>query len=245
MASSSSTNKTTLNPTINVNFELGKGVIAFNNGVAVLEHKNPLYLSMLSFLKSCCVSTALTKPPSTYYLEYLREFWYTAEVDTTLNSITFSLSSSSQPKYSKPFTTSKSQGIVDETQHAEVLVATANTIQSLDSSKSVEEVANRPQTATIKKVTVLNLGAMQAATLKTSLRESGEDHGHPRPNREYMSTLNLSKYYVHLKSATRNDATRFRPCHTPKRGLDGIRVQRCDVIAYIEQDQVNDHYMNV
>nr|GEW35357.1 hypothetical protein [Tanacetum cinerariifolium] len=97
MASSSLTNQTTLNPASNVTFELGKGVIAFNNGVAVLEHKNPLYLSMLSFMKSCCVSTALTKAPSAYYLEYIREFWYAAEVNTTLNSITFSLFCSPKP----------------------------------------------------------------------------------------------------------------------------------------------------
>ncbi|GJV26007.1 retrovirus-related pol polyprotein from transposon TNT 1-94 [Tanacetum coccineum] len=31
-------------------------------------------------------------------------------------------------------------------------------------------------------------------------------------------------------------------CHTPKWGLDGIRVRRRDVITYTAQDQVNDHY---
>nr|GEU52941.1 hypothetical protein [Tanacetum cinerariifolium] len=41
--------------------------------------------------------------------------------------------------------------------------------------------------------------------------------------------------------ATKNVET----CHTPKRGLDGMSVQRRDVIAYIAQDQVNDHYMDV
>ncbi|GJR31953.1 hypothetical protein Tco_1108185 [Tanacetum coccineum] len=30
-------------------------------------------------------------------------------------------------------------------------------------------------------------------------------------------------------------------CHTPKRGLDGIRVRRRDVIIYITQDTKNDH----
>ncbi|GKE46967.1 retrovirus-related pol polyprotein from transposon TNT 1-94, partial [Tanacetum coccineum] len=30
-------------------------------------------------------------------------------------------------------------------------------------------------------------------------------------------------------------------CHIPKRGLDGIRVRRRDVITYTAQDQVNDH----
>ncbi|GJV16526.1 putative ribonuclease H-like domain-containing protein [Tanacetum coccineum] len=33
-------------------------------------------------------------------------------------------------------------------------------------------------------------------------------------------------------------------CHTLKRGLDGIRVRRRDAIAYIAQDEVNDHYMD-
>nr|GFA58263.1 hypothetical protein [Tanacetum cinerariifolium] len=35
-----------------------------------------------------------------------------------------------------------------------------------------------------------------------------------------------------------------RVCHTPKRGLDGIRVLRHDVVAYIAQDQENDLYMD-
>nr|GFC01218.1 hypothetical protein [Tanacetum cinerariifolium] len=34
-------------------------------------------------------------------------------------------------------------------------------------------------------------------------------------------------------------------CHTPKQGLDRIRVWRRDVIAYIARDQLKDHYMDV
>ncbi|GKA99328.1 hypothetical protein Tco_0827265 [Tanacetum coccineum] len=98
MTSESSTPTTTHITTVsNVNFECGKGVVSFNNDIALLEHTNPLYHLMLSFLKNSCVSTALTKQPSTYYLEYLREFWYSAEVDTSSNTITFTLSCSLKP----------------------------------------------------------------------------------------------------------------------------------------------------
>ncbi|GJS76118.1 retrovirus-related pol polyprotein from transposon TNT 1-94 [Tanacetum coccineum] len=73
-----------------------KCIIAFNNGVALFEHTNDVYLPMLSFMKNCCVSTAFIKQPSAYYYEYLREFWYSAEVDVT-NTITFTLSNFDKP----------------------------------------------------------------------------------------------------------------------------------------------------
>ncbi|GKB33741.1 hypothetical protein Tco_0873142 [Tanacetum coccineum] len=47
-------------------------------------------------MKNCCVSTAFIKQPSAYYYEYLREFWYSAEVDVT-NTITFTLSNFDKP----------------------------------------------------------------------------------------------------------------------------------------------------
>ncbi|GJX64780.1 hypothetical protein Tco_0299123 [Tanacetum coccineum] len=47
-------------------------------------------------MSKCCVSNALTKQPSTYYYEYHREFWYSAEVDTTY-TITFNLSCFDKP----------------------------------------------------------------------------------------------------------------------------------------------------
>ncbi|GJV83503.1 retrovirus-related pol polyprotein from transposon TNT 1-94 [Tanacetum coccineum] len=51
----------------------------------VLYDKGPYFKSY--------VSTSLTKQPSAYYSKYLWEFWYTAEADTTMNTITFTLSS--------------------------------------------------------------------------------------------------------------------------------------------------------
>ncbi|GJS92432.1 hypothetical protein Tco_0799400 [Tanacetum coccineum] len=49
------------------------------------------------FIKNSCVSIALTKQPSTYYSKYLREFWYTTEAYSTINTITFTLSSFDKP----------------------------------------------------------------------------------------------------------------------------------------------------
>ncbi|GJX94791.1 retrovirus-related pol polyprotein from transposon TNT 1-94 [Tanacetum coccineum] len=66
--------------------------IAYNNAVALLEHHEPLFQPMLSFLSNCSIHTALTKEPSTMYVEYLKEFWYTAEVDDATKDISFSLS---------------------------------------------------------------------------------------------------------------------------------------------------------
>ncbi|GKC23696.1 hypothetical protein Tco_1025846 [Tanacetum coccineum] len=47
--------------------------------------------------QNVCISAALTKQPSAYYPKYLWEFWYTAEADTTTNSITFTLSNFDKP----------------------------------------------------------------------------------------------------------------------------------------------------
>ncbi|GJX98739.1 hypothetical protein Tco_0355758 [Tanacetum coccineum] len=65
-----------ITPTTNVNFECEDGIIAFNNGIALLESKIPLYQPMLQFLSNCCISTALTKQPSAYYSKYLRGILY-------------------------------------------------------------------------------------------------------------------------------------------------------------------------
>ncbi|GKB95981.1 hypothetical protein Tco_0982118 [Tanacetum coccineum] len=73
------------------------GNISYNNAVALLEHPNVLYHPMLSFLSNCCIAIALTIQPSTIYAEYLREFWYTAEVDDATKTITFSLSNFDKP----------------------------------------------------------------------------------------------------------------------------------------------------
>ncbi|GJS69564.1 retrovirus-related pol polyprotein from transposon TNT 1-94 [Tanacetum coccineum] len=69
----------------------------FNNGIALLESKNTAYHPMLQFLSKSYISAALTKQPSAYYSKYLWEFWYTAEADSTTNSITFTLSNFDKP----------------------------------------------------------------------------------------------------------------------------------------------------
>ncbi|GKD17173.1 hypothetical protein Tco_1206331 [Tanacetum coccineum] len=96
MASESLTTKH-VTPVLNVTFECEKGDIAFNNDIALLEHKNPLYKPMLKFLSNCCVCNALTKQPLGYYLEYLRELWYSDEVDAATNTTTFTLPCSEKP----------------------------------------------------------------------------------------------------------------------------------------------------
>ncbi|GKA95242.1 hypothetical protein Tco_0817280 [Tanacetum coccineum] len=90
--STSSQQSQQLPPSSNVNFKCEDGIIAFNNAVALLEHPNELYRPMLSFLLNCCISKALTLQPSAIYVEYLKEFWYTTEVDEATKTITFSLS---------------------------------------------------------------------------------------------------------------------------------------------------------
>nr|GEV62161.1 uncharacterized mitochondrial protein AtMg00810-like [Tanacetum cinerariifolium] len=54
-------------------------------------------LVVMSPAQADCVSTALTKQPSAYYSKYLREFWYTAEVESATNTITFTLSNFDKP----------------------------------------------------------------------------------------------------------------------------------------------------
>nr|GEX09770.1 hypothetical protein CTI12_AA475510 [Tanacetum cinerariifolium] len=94
---SSTTTYVTLEP--NVAFQCEKGIIDFNNEITLLENKNLLYQTMLKFLSNCCESTALTKQPLAYYLEYLRELWYFAKVDAASNTIIFTLSCSKKPLY--------------------------------------------------------------------------------------------------------------------------------------------------
>ncbi|GKA30880.1 hypothetical protein Tco_0717185 [Tanacetum coccineum] len=86
-----------LTPSSKVNFKCEEGIIACNNAVALLEQPNVLYHPMLRFLSNCSISTTLTRQPSATYVEYLKEFWYTAEVDEETKTITFSLSSVEEP----------------------------------------------------------------------------------------------------------------------------------------------------
>nr|GEY21879.1 uncharacterized mitochondrial protein AtMg00810-like [Tanacetum cinerariifolium] len=75
-----------------VKFRCEEGIIAFNNAIALLEHPNELYRPMLSFLSNCRINKALTLQPSAMYVEYVKEFWCTAEVEKETNTITFLLS---------------------------------------------------------------------------------------------------------------------------------------------------------
>ncbi|GJT73268.1 hypothetical protein Tco_1032554 [Tanacetum coccineum] len=114
-----------------------------------------------------------------------------------------------QAKYSKVVKKTYSKKPVAETQLAKVFVEISDSTHSLEASISTKEVEHLPEADAIEKVTILNLGAMQATTLKTSLGESSEDPCHPRPNRESLSTFNFSKFSVHPKSAPRNNAHGF------------------------------------
>nr|GEW05428.1 hypothetical protein [Tanacetum cinerariifolium] len=67
-------------------------IIAFNNVVALLEHPNEVYRPMLSFHSNCCINKDLTLQPFTMCVEYLKEFWYTTEVEEDTKTITFLLS---------------------------------------------------------------------------------------------------------------------------------------------------------
>nr|GEW02130.1 hypothetical protein [Tanacetum cinerariifolium] len=90
--SSSQQNKQNPQPLIapsNVQFDYEDVNIAFNNSIALLESKIPLYKDMLLFLSNNCISKALTIQPSAIYTKYLREFWYITKVAD--DTITFSL----------------------------------------------------------------------------------------------------------------------------------------------------------
>ncbi|GJT80723.1 hypothetical protein Tco_1055065 [Tanacetum coccineum] len=81
-----------LPPSSKVNFKCKDDIIAFNNAIALLEHPNKLYHLMLSFLSNYCIFKDLTLQPSVMYVEYLKEFWYTSEVEEETKTITFLLS---------------------------------------------------------------------------------------------------------------------------------------------------------
>nr|GEU91765.1 leucine-rich repeat protein [Tanacetum cinerariifolium] len=95
--STSSQQSFQLSPSSKVNFKCEDGIIAFNNAVTLIEHTNDLYHPMLSFLSNCCIGTALTIQPSAIYVQYLKEFWYTAKVYEATKTITFLLSSYEKP----------------------------------------------------------------------------------------------------------------------------------------------------
>ncbi|GKC86894.1 hypothetical protein Tco_1147543 [Tanacetum coccineum] len=90
--STSSQQSQQLIPSSKVNFRCTDSIIAFNNVVALLEHSNESYRPILSFLSNYCINKALTLQPLAMYMEYLKEFWYTAEVEEETKTITILLS---------------------------------------------------------------------------------------------------------------------------------------------------------
>ncbi|GKC45142.1 hypothetical protein Tco_1062864, partial [Tanacetum coccineum] len=72
--------------------ECTESIIGFNNAVALLEHSNGSFRPMLSFLFNYCINKALTLKPTAMYVEYLKEFWYTTEVEEETKTIIFLLS---------------------------------------------------------------------------------------------------------------------------------------------------------
>ncbi|GJX47461.1 retrovirus-related pol polyprotein from transposon TNT 1-94 [Tanacetum coccineum] len=67
-----------------------KVLILCDNTSAIVIFNNPV---LHSRTKHIDISNALTIQPSAIYVEYLKEFWYTAEVDEATKTITFLLSS--------------------------------------------------------------------------------------------------------------------------------------------------------
>ncbi|GKC17881.1 hypothetical protein Tco_1014663 [Tanacetum coccineum] len=91
-STSSGTPRCLLTPSSKVKFQYHESNIAYNNAVAFREHHEPLFQPMLNFLSNYSICTTLTKEPLAMYVKYLKDFWYTAEVDDTTKDILFSLS---------------------------------------------------------------------------------------------------------------------------------------------------------
>ncbi|GKB88973.1 hypothetical protein Tco_0961245 [Tanacetum coccineum] len=91
-STSSGTPRCLLTPSSKVKFQHHESNITYNNDVALLEHRETLFQPMLSFLSNYSICTALTKEPLAMYVEYLKDFWYTAKVDDITKDISFSLS---------------------------------------------------------------------------------------------------------------------------------------------------------
>ncbi|GJR23526.1 retrovirus-related pol polyprotein from transposon TNT 1-94 [Tanacetum coccineum] len=66
-----------------------------DNTSAIAISNNPVLHSRTKHIDISCISKALVIQPSTLYTKYLREFWYTAEVED--NTITFSLLNVKKP----------------------------------------------------------------------------------------------------------------------------------------------------
>ncbi|GJW66900.1 hypothetical protein Tco_0121324 [Tanacetum coccineum] len=104
---------------------------------------------------------------------------------------------------------SKSKNTVTGTQHVEEPVATADTTHILDASESAEELRNQPSTIVTEKVTILNLKGIARNHSQTSLGESGEDKGDPRPDRESEPTHSYPIFSEYSESALGSDTLMF------------------------------------
>ncbi|GJW42612.1 retrovirus-related pol polyprotein from transposon TNT 1-94, partial [Tanacetum coccineum] len=62
-----------------------------DNTSAIAISNNPVLHSRIKHI-DISICTALTKEPSTMYIEYLKDFWYTVEVDDATKDISFSIS---------------------------------------------------------------------------------------------------------------------------------------------------------
>ncbi|GJU90101.1 hypothetical protein Tco_1302524 [Tanacetum coccineum] len=89
---STSSQQSQIIPSSKVNFRCTDSIIGFNNVVTLLEHSNESFRPMLSFFSNCCINRALSLQPSVMYVEYLKEFWYTAKVEEETRTITFLIS---------------------------------------------------------------------------------------------------------------------------------------------------------
>ncbi|GKA29678.1 hypothetical protein Tco_0715923 [Tanacetum coccineum] len=90
--STSSQQSQQLIPSSKVNFRCTDSIIGFNNAVALLEYSKESFRPMFSFLLNFCINRALTLQPTIMYVEYLKEFYYTTEVEEETKTITFLLS---------------------------------------------------------------------------------------------------------------------------------------------------------
>ncbi|GJU74702.1 putative reverse transcriptase domain-containing protein [Tanacetum coccineum] len=163
------------------------------------------------FLSNSCVSTALTKQSSAYYSKFLREFWYTTEVDSTMNSIGLKRSENFVPLPLKETVkvASATVGLVDEndtfissTDLANSEVFTDDTADKSLSGTNLHPITQSKATfADTRPVeeTVATVDATQSLDAFESAKEQGNQ----------PKTDDAEKYTLSLH--TRNDTSRFIP----------------------------------
>ncbi|GJW42783.1 hypothetical protein Tco_0071582 [Tanacetum coccineum] len=117
-STSSQTPQCLLIPFSKVKFQHHENIIAYDNAVALLEHHEPLFKPMLSFLSNDSICTALTKEPSAMYIEYIKHFCPTdSKTDVPLppkGTIRVGLASLGLADKDKPSLTSTELGSHDQ-----------------------------------------------------------------------------------------------------------------------------------